>query len=178
MLKCHLICINTVQLPAESMKPQECKWRRTCTHNATFALALTLSRIANDSSIFCSCSEIYIKGVFSRWAAKSAHTQRYSILQREGFFEGKLQEGWGGLIKGQQRKLKVCITLDLCASLQTSLCCYTPLLLFSLYSDTKHEGNLWSVNKSLKNDSPLKYTEKPKYIQETYHSVWLVVMTA
>lgn len=67
MFKCHLICINTVQLPAESMKTRGCKCRVTVTytlvHDAAFALTLTLCCIASDSSVFCNGSEIYIKVV-------------------------------------------------------------------------------------------------------------------
>lgn len=70
------------------------------------------------------------------------HRRRDIVFYRGRVFSREITRGMGGVIKGQQRKLKVCIILDLCASLQTSLCCYTPLLLFSLYSDTKHEGNL------------------------------------
>lgn len=67
MFKCHLIYINTVQLPAESMKTRGCKRRvtSTCMRASTFALTLTPCCIANDSSVFCNGSEIYIKVGFS-----------------------------------------------------------------------------------------------------------------
>lgn len=153
MFKCRLICINTVQLPAESMKTQGCKCRDARIHAGTFAPTLTPCCIADDSSLLCNGSEIYIKVVFSRWAAKCAQTQGHSILQREGFSEGKWGEGWnriGGFPnKGRHKKWEVCISLDLselgnvldlCLSaLQTPFCCDTSLLLSSLYSDTENE---------------------------------------
>ena len=139
------------------------------THTYALALALTLTPcwIVDDSSVFCNGSEIYIKVVLGRWAAKYAHAH---IPQRKGFKKGeyKRRETEPGFFfffrrKRRQRKWKVCIGLCHFPELRDALrlpSLHAPFRRSScppsfLTPKNKKNKTFWSVNESLKNGSPL-----------------------
>ena len=122
------------------------------THTYALALALTLTPcwIVDDSSVFCNGSEIYIKVVLGRWAAKYAHAH---IPQRKGFKKGeyKRRETEPGFfffffsekeaaeeMEGVHRLVSLswiegCVTAALPART------FPSLLLSSLFSDTQEQ---------------------------------------
>lgn len=81
MFKCHLIYINTVQLPVESMKTGGSKCGVTNTHTHTSCRIGTHFDTVLDSqwSVSCNGSEIYIKVVFRGWTVSMhIHTHTHS----------------------------------------------------------------------------------------------------
>lgn len=96
MFKCHLIYINTVQLPAESMKTRGCKRRVTSTHTHTHTAvhlhSLWHCAVQPTIHLFSATAVKYT----SKWSSADeqlsmhTHTQGDNIWHRKGF----VKENW------------------------------------------------------------------------------------
>lgn len=147
MFKCHLIYINTAQLPAESMKTRGVQRHRhfhthTLIHAGAFALTLTLCCIVKDSSVFCNGSEICIKVGFSGWAAKGTeklflkgHKKTVGNSGFKDFRSRGMKRNWKR-ISEDLSELGECIR-NVSVHTHKHLSVSTSLLLSSLYADTK-----------------------------------------